>query len=250
MKHRYAITDIHGNYKTFLSALEGIELKPEDELYLLGDYVDRGPGSRQVIEHILQLKAEGYQLHCLRGNHEQYMLNAFTADNKEYMRFWLRAGGRQTVESYEELGEKHASVLLEHLEWMQGLPYYMETDGYILVHAGLNFDVEDPFKDLESLIQIRRWKESVDREWLGDRTVVHGHTPMSKWQIKQQLDPVEHPYPVLDIDGGCFYYKEGYGHLCVLDLDSREMQFFPNLDMPLDEIRAERARDDAKFILR
>ena len=69
--HRFAISDIHGCAKTFEALLDRIALSTQGELYLLGDYLDRGPDSKGVLDLIFRLQREGYAVHCLRGNHEQ-----------------------------------------------------------------------------------------------------------------------------------------------------------------------------------
>ena len=71
---RYAIGDIHGGAKTFCALLEKIYLQREDRVYLLGDYVDRGPNSRGVLDIILKLKEAGFGIFALRGNHEDMLI--------------------------------------------------------------------------------------------------------------------------------------------------------------------------------
>ncbi|MCC6412552.1 MAG: metallophosphoesterase, partial [Saprospiraceae bacterium] len=63
---KYAISDIHGCNKTFLALLENLDFSKADELYLLGDYVDRGPDSKGVFDTIFRLQSEGYKVQCLR----------------------------------------------------------------------------------------------------------------------------------------------------------------------------------------
>lgn len=240
MNTRYAISDIHGNYKTFLNALDRIQLSPSDELYILGDYIDRGPNSRAVINHILQLQAGGYNINCIRGNHEQYMLNAFNSDDSDKHFFWLRAGGGPTLDSYHKAANELFPDFDKHLQWAAQLPFYLDIGDYYLVHAGINFRALEPLKDLESLIQIRHWHEDINDQWLGKKHIVHGHTPMKRKYIEAQLSD-SHPYPAFDIDAGCFYHKHGFGHLCVMNLDDRAFHFLPNADMNLRELRKKHA---------
>lgn len=241
MNKRYAISDIHGNYRTFLRALEAIQLSPNDELFLLGDYVDKGPNSRKLINHILQLEQDGYQVNCLLGNHEVYMLNGMEIqEDPSYFTNWLRAGGRTTLPNYlldEEAKLLHADIQV-HLEWMKERPVLIETEDYLLVHAGFNFRSPDPFKDTAAMLQIRNWYDDINLGWLGDRCIVHGHTPMRKDAILSQQNSQQHKLPVFNIDGGCFYEGEGFGHLAIFDLDQRSFQTVPNMDMPLEAIRA------------
>jgi len=76
---KYVISDIHGCAKTFKALVDRISFSREDELYLLGDYIDRGPDSKGVIDHIWDLLETGYTVHCLTGNHEQMFLHAIDA---------------------------------------------------------------------------------------------------------------------------------------------------------------------------
>lgn len=81
---RFAISDIHGCLRSFRALLEEINFSKEDTLYLLGDYIDRGPDSKGVIDHIWKLQKEGYTVHCLRGNHEQMLLNEISSPNNYF----------------------------------------------------------------------------------------------------------------------------------------------------------------------
>ena len=82
---RFAISDIHGCIKTFKTLVDRIEFSKEDTLYLLGDYIDRGPDSKGVIDHIWKIQEEGYRVHCLRGNHEQMLL-----EELKNIKFWYQ----------------------------------------------------------------------------------------------------------------------------------------------------------------
>jgi len=73
---QFAIADIHGHLKTFKALLREINFTVFDELFLLGDFIDRGPDSKGVIDYIEELKQTGYTVYCLRGNHEQLCLDA------------------------------------------------------------------------------------------------------------------------------------------------------------------------------
>lgn len=193
---RYAISDIHGCAKTFDLLLRQIDFGPEDELYLLGDYVDRGPDSPGVIHHIMRLQENGFLVKALMGNHEEMTLN-------EYRRApHLRHG-------YPD----------QQIRWMMNLPSYLEIPGYILVHAGLSFSGPDPLNDREAMRWIRYWHQDLDREWLGDRRIVHGHTPQSYVEVIRDTQHVDE-LPVICIDAGCAFQRMGLGYLVALDLDS------------------------------
>lgn len=201
-----AISDIHGNFKTFKKLLEEkVIFEKSDKLFLLGDYYHRGPNTEGILKYILKLKIEGYDITCLYGNHELMYLETNAIRGKR-------------LKPYEQ-------------NFFDDLVYFAEYDNYIFVHAGLNFKQLDPFTDRYSIVWERNWYKNINYEWLGNRTIVHGHTPITKYEIYRLLD---HPtLQAVDIDNGCFRvsYKPNYGNLCALDLTNRELYFQENIDM-------------------
>lgn len=94
-----AISDIHGCYDEFNQLLLDVCFDPdEDRLILLGDYVDRGLRSKEVVEQVMALQDCG--VITLRGNHDQMMLDAILLDTEEVNSRWIRNGARHTIESY------------------------------------------------------------------------------------------------------------------------------------------------------
>ena len=87
-----------------------LKITQEDELFFLGDYIDRGPRSKEVIDYIMGLQNQGYHIHCLKGNHEDYCIKAWEADQKwhlfktEVQRSWEKVGASETLKSF---GVKH-----------------------------------------------------------------------------------------------------------------------------------------------
>ena len=217
-----AISDIHGCLKTFRALVEEkVQLMRDDTLYLLGDYIDRGPDSKGVIDYIIELQSNGYQVKCLMGNHEEMFLDALEDLSK--IDFFLRNGGKQTLESYGlTVGEM---PFHSHFEFYKKLKYFIEIEDYILVHAGLNFRKSDPFLDTDSMIWIRDWYKRMDKTYLNGRIIVHGHTPQSVKSIKKlHKNMVINQY--MNIDAGCFRYNV----MCALDLTNRELHFQDSLD--------------------
>ncbi|MGB3798811.1 MAG: metallophosphoesterase family protein, partial [Lewinella sp.] len=200
---RYAITDIHGCSFTFHRLLERIGFGREDELYLLGDYIDRGPDSQGVLQHIWKLQGEGYQIHCLRGNHEQMLIDAISQ-------------GRAAWDYMPDHQERQQTLM-----WMNNLPYYLEIPGYVLVHAGLNFQIAEPLADRQAMLWIRDWEEHVNREWLGDRVLLYGHTPRTVTEVQAEVREMRDRQLVC-LDAGCAMRYEGMGYLAALNLDTGE----------------------------
>ncbi len=224
---KIAISDIHGCHLSFLSLLDKIALTTADELYLLGDYIDRGPDSKKVLEKIIQLSEEGYQVHSLAGNHDFGIMDART--DPVFFNDWYNGwGGKQTMEGFgvndlEQVPQRYWSFL-------NGLDLFFEIDGFIFVHAGLDFTAKDPLKPDINMLYIRNWYEQIKYDWLGDRIVVHGHTPIPVYQIERMLGGLDNRQ-VIDIDAGCFAkHLPGKGHLCAFDLTNRELHFQKCLD--------------------
>jgi len=144
---RYAIGDIHGGSKTFRALLEKLNLKHDDQLYLLGDYVDRGPDSKGVLDMILQLMVSGYDVRPVRGNHDDMMLQSFIRTRGGLSSSWLEEYGVATfgsfgVDSFKDLPRKYLMLL-------ETMPHILMDDDYVFVHAGLDMERDDPLSVVE-----------------------------------------------------------------------------------------------------
>ncbi len=222
---KIVISDIHGCLKSFKALLYKIVYSKRDELYLLGDFIDRGPDSKGLIDYIWQLQADGHFVHCLRGNHEQMLLDSF--NDPHDLSLWEIHGGLDTLKSFnvKSVDEIHD----DYLQWFDALPYFVEVDNYILVHAGLNFNSNDPFENLNSMIWIRNWYDNIKKDWLGNRIIIHGHTPTSASTIRENLSEIEEKSTMV-IDGGCVYNVQGLGYLFAFDLEKKQLYAQKNID--------------------
>ncbi len=221
---KIAISDVHGCQRTFVALLDRLAFTTADQLYLLGDYVDRGQNSKGVIDHIWALQEDGYQVQCLRGNHEDIVLTA--QHSLEGLEGWLQTDGRRTMDSF---GVQRITDIPEpYLEFMRCLGYWLQVDEYILVHAGLDFALLNPLSSPDEMLWIRCWYDQIRYDWLGDRIIVHGHTPTKCSEIESMLRQLEQKR-YIDIDAGCVFWnfpvREGYGHLCAFDLTNRKLTF-------------------------
>ena len=178
MSKTYAIADLHGRFDLLEMALAKIADHAElpATLVTLGDYVDRGPDSRQVIEHLMKgLDDKGWRLICLKGNHEDIMWQTCRGivPNCDW---WLANGGGATLISYgqEEGDEADLTVVPdEHLRWIERLPLMHVDKHRIFVHAGLDPNCSLDEQDPQEVI----WKiyNDHDNGGHGQRHVVHGH---------------------------------------------------------------------------
>jgi serine/threonine protein phosphatase 1 len=221
----FAIADIHGCTLTFQSLVEKvIGLTKSDKLYLLGDYIDRGNDSKGVLDYIIKLSESGFQVHALKGNHEEMLIRAY--ESKANLDLWLLNGGEKTLKSF------NASTIDEippgYIHFIKSLPYYYMTDHFIMVHAGLNFGINNPMEDLESILWRRNFE--VDLAKTNGRGVIHGHTPVSLLQIQKSIIDFDKKHTI-NLDNGCVYgLSDFYGHLCALQLDNLKIYWQANAE--------------------
>jgi serine/threonine protein phosphatase 1 len=228
---KIAISDIHGCDATFNALLQQINFSKEDELFLLGDYIDRGPSSKEVLDTIFRLKEEGYQIQCLRGNHEEMLLWAVSGHGHNLESF-LRNGGDITLASFGV--KRPVDIPQQYLTFLENLAHWIESDEYIFVHAGLHFVYgSTPFEHLDKMLWIRNWYIDIDLEWLGPRFIVHGHTPVIQTDIQALFSRFDE-MRALNIDAGCVFQRTGLGQLCAVDLSNRLLYFEPR--HPSDEV--------------
>ena len=220
--NKYVISDIHGCLKTFKKILKTVSFSKKDELYILGDLIDRGPDSKGVIDFIWQLQEEGFNVFCTRGNHDQMMLDA--QQSLQWQRNWLMNGGWSTLESFN--AATISDIPSKYFHFIDELPHYLEVDDYILVHAGFKFDMPNPFEELHSMLWQRNWYELINYHWLRNRTIVHGHTPTSKENVNTLLQNLN-KNQYLNIDAGCVHKgkRPGLGWLACFELNSQQVVF-------------------------
>jgi len=221
-QRRFAISDIHGCLASFKSLLATINYSKSDILYLLGDYIDRGPESKGVIDYIWELQATGHEVYCLRGNHEQMLLDSIAKPIDLYK------GYPEVLANFGVTDNQ--DIPKKYIKWMKDLTYYIELEDYLLVHAGFNFEKEDPLSDSDSMIWIRYWYDTINPTWLGGKIIVHGHTPTKQLVIKHSLKELAE-IPAINIDAGCVFQGFGLGHLCALNLDTKTLIFQARIDV-------------------
>ncbi len=230
MPKKFAISDIHGNSLSFRQLVLKLNLQKGDKLFLLGDFIDRGPNSKMVFDSIFQLINNGIDVNCIKGNHEELLLDSII--NPSLKKHWLYyCGGVETMISFEK--DEPSEIDEKYLSFIEKMPYYIREDNYILVHAGLDFSDKQvsPFYNRKQLLWIRNWHNSIDYNWLGDEIIIHGHTPVEQLQIELMKDQLnEKKY--LNIDNGCFKIGNiGLGNLCAFNLNNHNLIFQENIDI-------------------
>jgi serine/threonine protein phosphatase 1 len=215
-----AIGDIHGCAQTLEVLLEQLAPTPDDHLVFVGDYIDRGPDSRGVIDRLIQLRTE---IPCtfLRGNHEALFLAYL--DEGEFD-IWSYNGGTTTLDSYAVPGEGFV-IPEEHITFIRETKLFLDTEEFFFVHAGLRPDrtIAQNLADGEDMVFL--WErghlriDDADLPW--EKAVVCGHTPVS--------EPVNTPR-LINIDTGCVYYmRPNLGYLTAVRLPERTFVAVPFL---------------------
>ena len=200
-KRLIAIGDIHGCLRALETLLDHIAPTPSDLLIPLGDYIDRGPDSKGVVQTLIDL-AQTTQLIPLRGNHEEMLFWALTDHSTR--RAWRSVGGLETEQSYGGLNH----IPPEHLNWYQNLADSYEAKNHIFVHA--NYDAFAPLKGQDpEILHWRKLDKFPPKPHRSGKIAVVGHTPQ----------PNGHPLDLghcIGIDTHCY----AGGWLSALDLNS------------------------------
>ncbi len=216
---RFTISDIHGCHRTFKLLLKQIRLQKKDQLYILGDMVNRGKNSAKVLDIILGLKTEGHQIYLLRGNHEQRILNAIDKPEEQLLKILKKNNSADLIKSGEEQWKRY-------IELMESTYHYFELDDYFLVHAGFDFTLEFPFKAIHPMLYIRSFK--IDKTKIANKRVIYGHTPQNISTIIKRLKTGKRK---VCIDNGCVNSNSaGQGNLFCLNLDTLAMIIQPNAE--------------------
>ncbi|MEX2457175.1 MAG: metallophosphoesterase family protein [Balneolaceae bacterium] len=201
-----AIGDIHGCVRSLKALWKKLEPYKDQTHVFIGDYIDRGPDSKGVVDFLLEVKNER-DVVFLKGNHELMLLNSLATGNKEN---WMLNGGQITLDSY---GMDHVSELPDdHLEFYINTKLYYETDDYFFVHAGApagqTLEESKSDKEFEEYFYWgREHLNAFETPW--EKTVVFGHTPRAHPIRKQNM---------IGIDTGCVYNKTGLGKLTAVVL--------------------------------
>lgn len=207
-KQYFVFGDIHGCAQELETLLETLPLKPSSCLIFLGDYVDRGNFSKQVIEQIVELKKK-YEVIALMGNHEQLFLDFIDHPESLGAGLFILNGGGSTLASYSD-GQGHFHIPESHLQFLRDLKPFFETESCFFVHAGL------PEIPLDQV----RWPEHADEilwvrapflqsEYNWKKRVIHGHSPRKEPEVRPNR---------INLDTGCVYD----GKLTCLELPSEK----------------------------
>ncbi|MDB9314838.1 metallophosphoesterase family protein [Spirulina sp. CS-785/01] len=168
MSRRIFIGDVHGHYEALMMLLDAIAPGAKDQVYFVGDLIDRGPQSAQVIDFVMN---SSYQ--SILGNHEQMLLEVMGQENiPEYIRqSWLYSGGHATLKSYGTPG-----IARKHLDWIRHLPTHLDLGDVWLVHAGVDPQLPISEQTSEHFCWIRDEFHCMPQPYFEDKLIITGHT--------------------------------------------------------------------------
>jgi len=178
MEKIFAVGDIHGTPNKVFALMDKVDIdRKRDLLIFIGDYVDRGTGSYEVVDYLVDLKRQVENIIFLKGNHEDMLLKYLSGHDRFT---YLINGGQITLESYlkrKKPGDRHP-VPESHMEFYNSLVLYHETRDFLFVHAGIRKKIPINLQDANDLLWIR--SEFIDSDYDFGKRVVFGHTPFSE----------------------------------------------------------------------
>jgi serine/threonine protein phosphatase 1 len=201
LPRRIVIGDVHGHYDGLMLLLDTIEPSDDDQIYFLGDLIDRGPKSAQVVEFV-----RDHNYACVRGNHEQMAIEAFPDGevSPPELQAWLQSGGRATLGSYED-----PILMMDHLDWFRQLPTHIDLGDLWLVHAGVDPSMPIADQNENQFCWIREAFHSIETPIFDDKLIITGHTITFTF-------PGVYPGAIvqgngwLDIDTGAYHPRSGW----------------------------------------
>jgi len=193
----FAIGDVHGCATELRRLLNRLPLTPDCTIVFVGDYIDRGAQSKEVIDTILEL-GQTYRVVPLLGNHESMLLDFLADPQSEEAGMFIYNGGSATLASYgNNRGE--FSVPQAHLEFFRNLALRHQTEDYFFVHAGVPnvpLEILDMEKYRMQMLWIRKPFHRSHFSW--SRRIVHGHTPVPEAELCDNR---------INIDTGCVHNR-------------------------------------------
>ncbi len=171
----FAVGDIHGCFDKLVALMGIIDIDFQNDILLfVGDYVDRGPSSREVVDYLIELGRREERVVFLKGNHE-YLFQGHLEGKESYI--FLANGGDATLESYAKgaPGGGGFPVPLHHLRFFENLSLYYETEDHIFVHGGLKPGLPLEKQGEKDMLWIR--DEFIHSDHDFGKRVVFGHTP-------------------------------------------------------------------------
>lgn len=225
----YVMSDIHGDYGGFIEILHKIDLKECDELYILGDIIDRGPNGIEIIEYIMNKN----NIKVTLGNHEKLMIDSIDENGKIINEYWAEIWANPVNEcalTYHQFLRRNLEERIAILDYLKALPRKIVLNvndiKYELVHAKLYIADKEQDEKVDYANQVDYslydlWsKMEKDEKFDTDGVIVFGHVPVMKYGIRPpKITRFNENTPKIAIDCGNGYTNKGgrLGCLCLSD---------------------------------
>lgn len=210
------VGDTHGCFLTFEALLKKL---PDDEIFLVGDTIDRGPRSRQITEFLIAHP----EIKSVLGNHEYMATMALEEDPTKfnfYYQIWVKSGGDTTVNSYFGTNDNICEIAEEHLNFWKSLPTHIEKDGLFVSHSIILNSLEYATSELENSDSVL-WARNAVTKKINNCFHVFGHTPIPKPMIRKHW---------ANIDTGCVFKLKNHGVLTALQYPTMKIFQQENID--------------------
>jgi serine/threonine protein phosphatase 1 len=178
MQKIFVVGDIHGCFDKLCALMDKIPINNrQDQLIFIGDYIDRGSSSFDVVDYLIDIKKRAPDTVFIMGNHEDMLQNYLDGSDRFT---YLLNGGQKTLDEYLNRSDKNQTFPIpsEHLEFFNSLQLYYQTDDYIFVHAGLREMVPLESQNKMDLLWIR--DEFLYSDFNFGKRVIFGHTPFKE----------------------------------------------------------------------
>ena len=189
-------------------------LVQDDQIVFVGDYINKGPDSKGVLDKLIELKKEHQQVYFLRGNNESYFYKTLKKSEARV----LRLARRYKVEDLFKYEGSKFFLRKKYRKFLKSTLHYIESDDFFVVHAGFDFKSEIPFYNTFDMLWMRNFKPN--KKIQKYKPVVHGHKITPIKQIRKAVEKEKYDIP---IDNGCVLgnNKKDYGRLVCFDFSNQ-----------------------------
>jgi len=218
-----AIGDVHGCLLSLIKLIEIIQPEPDDQLLFLGDIIDRGDRSKEVVDYLIELDSL-HSCHFIMGNHELMFLDYLeTRDTRD----WFANGGEATLKSYNN--PQGGDFPQEHVTFLRECRYFIETENYFFTHGGLDPELSIKnnllyYQPADFCFQRMHMRPDFlkNNVYNWEKTLVCAHTPVNDPVMKEKL---------IAVDTGCVYKNNPMlGRLTAVLLPERRIIQTRNID--------------------
>ena len=213
---RFAIGDIHGCANTFVKLIDRLSISTSDQVFLLGDLINRGNDSKAVIDTVLKLQETDFQIYPIRGNHEQSFLMAYGCGVDFFVNYLEENNADEFLDSDIEM----------YLDLFDGLEYCYDLGDFSVSHSEFLENEKSLYRGMSGLFSSVNFL--IEDDYLTNKKQVVGHAVYTIEQIKASIKSND---KIIYLDSGCVYNEvEELGYLTALNLDTNELIIQENID--------------------